>query len=79
MLYTIKCPECRIEIPIESKYLINKEQITCPNCDYKLSNETLNNLKNIDKAISENSKNLDDFISIKIEGTIKGSSIAILK
>jgi len=73
--YTITCPKCSTQYLQESKYLEDKEQLICPNCNKRLSVDTLNKLKNIDKVIKENSKNLDDALKVNIEGTIKGSSV----
>lgn len=79
MTFTIKCPKCRIEYSLEGKYLADKKEVTCPNCETRLSDIALDRLKNINECVIQNSKGLDDFLAVKFQGTIRGSSMTVLK
>lgn len=76
MNYQFTCPKCKLNYQIEGKYIIQKTSLECPNCNQKLSERTLSKLKALEEAFLESSKGLDDFLTVRVEGYLKGSNVS---
>lgn len=77
MNYTFTCGKCKLDFIVQGKNLINKETLTCPNCDTKISEATLNKLQTLQSTFKE-CKSLTDFgLDVKVEGSLKGPKVRI--
>ena len=74
--YVVTCGKCKCDFELLGKYLIDKAELSCPNCNTALSEKALNNLKTLEAAYQQN-KSLSDFgLSVNVEATLKGSSVS---
>ncbi|WP_152607247.1 hypothetical protein [Terrisporobacter othiniensis] len=63
-----KCPTCNETFTVRTKYLLDKDSVTCSCCDYKFPDEVISNIK---KSIQYASKAFvfvrDNDLSNKLE------------
>lgn len=55
--YNFECFDCGCKFNVESKYLVQKENLICPNCSAKLPDNIFEVLKTAAKALEEYDKN----------------------
>jgi len=67
MKLKFSCPKCNIPFVIESKYLIGKESLSCPNCGLEYPPEKFKDLKE-SMRLFESSKDAE--VSFKQMGTV---------
>ncbi len=58
--YNFECFNCSCKFNVESKYLVQKENLTCPNCSFTLPDNIFESLKTAAKALEEYDKNHPD-------------------
>lgn len=77
MNYTFTCGNCQLDFTVQGKNLINKETLTCPNCDNKISKATLNKLQSLQSTFKECKSLNDSGLGVKIEGFLKCTKVKV--
>lgn len=72
--YNFECFDCGCEFTVEEKYLVQKENLICPNCSAKLPDNIFNELKTAATALMEYDKNHPD---ITMDESIKHFKLGI--
>ncbi len=57
MMYTFTCNKCLESFNVQSKYLVQKERLICPNCSNQLPDNVFEKLKSAAQALNEYDKN----------------------
>lgn len=55
--YNLECLNCSCKFNVESRYLVQKENLVCPNCSAKLPDNIFEELKIAARALEEYDKN----------------------
>lgn len=58
--YNFECLDCGCKFNVESKYLVQKENLVCPNCSAQLPDNIFAELKTAAKSLEEYDKNYPD-------------------
>ncbi|MDE7323149.1 MAG: hypothetical protein K2N73_10585 [Lachnospiraceae bacterium] len=58
--YNFQCCDCNEKFNVESRYLVKKENLVCPNCSAKLSDDIFEKLKTAAITLEEYDKNHPD-------------------
>ena len=54
------CEKCELEFTVESKYMLKKTHLSCPNCDQPFASEILSKIIDSTKILLEARAELDD-------------------
>lgn len=55
--YNFECIKCHCKFNVESRYLVQKENLACPNCSTELPNDVFEKLKSSATALKEYDEN----------------------
>ena len=58
--YNFECFDCGCKFSVESKYLVQKENLVCPNCSANLPDNIFEELKTVARSLEGYDKNHPD-------------------